>query len=152
MNNIGEELTSIYLRIHGFLQLSNFVIHRTYNDEMGECDILALRLRDMRESVYFKDTGKILFTFKYSDSVLDREELSLSKDVYLWVEVTLRNDVTQKYSEDKFSDSKCSYVTNRLGIQDWADVDYLSSNLFTRNLDTIEYSLRSWYVGISQKI
>ena len=107
MNNVGEELTSIYLRIQGFLQLSNFVIHRTYNNESGECDILALRLRNMKEYIYFKDSPEIVSAFTYSDKVLDQEVLSLSKDVYLWIEVTLSRDVSKEYSEGKFSNSKC---------------------------------------------
>lgn len=130
MNNFGEEDTSIYLRLQGFLTLNNFVIHRTYDNESGECDILALRLRKMKESIFFKGKPDIEASFDYSNKVFDQEGLTLSKDVYLWVEVTLRNKVTKKYAEEKFSASKCKYVIERLGIQDWIDMEYLSSNPF----------------------
>lgn len=130
MSNIGEELTLIYLRVNGFLQLSNFVIHRTENNEKGECDILALRLIKMKESIYFKDKPEIVSSFDYSNKILGHEILNLAKDIYLWVEVTLRDDLTKKYVEGKFSDSKCKYVAERLGIQDWVDTGDLSSNSF----------------------
>ena len=130
MTNIGEELTSIYLRVNGFLQLSNFVIHRTEDNERGECDILALRLLNMKETIYFRDKPEIVSSFDYSNEVLGHKILDLAKDIYLWIEVTLRDKVAQKYVEGKFSNSKCKYVIERLGIQDWVDTDHLSSNSF----------------------
>lgn len=133
MNNIGEQLALIYLRINGFLPLSNFVIHRTDNNETGECDILALRLRNMKESIYFKDRPEVVASFDYSDDVFSHEILNLSKDIYLWVEVTLSNKVSKKYVENKFSNAKCNYVVERLGIQDWANTNNLSSNPFHIN-------------------
>lgn len=128
MNNIGEELALGYFRIQGFFLLPNFVIHRTFNDERGECDILALRLRNMKESIYFKDQPEKESSFDYSDKVLNIDGLDLSKDVYLWIEVTLRKDVSKEYADAKFSDSKCAYVVERLGIHDWIDTDQISNN------------------------
>lgn len=130
MVNIAEELISIYLRVNGFLQLSNFVIHGTADSEKGECDILAVRLLNMKESIYFKGKPKLVSSFDYSNEVLGQKILDLAKDIYLWIEVTLRGKVPPNYVEGKFSDSKCKYVIERLGIQDWVDADHLSSNSY----------------------
>lgn len=105
--------------------LSNFVIHNTENNEKGECDILAIRLRHMKESIYFKGRPEIVSSFDYSDEVLGHNLLNQQRDVYLWVEVTLREKVSEEYVRDKFSDGKCLYVIQRLGIQEWVDMSKL---------------------------
>lgn len=44
MANYGEELAYWYLRLNGFFALTNFVIHRTVDNEYSsDCDVLALR-------------------------------------------------------------------------------------------------------------
>lgn len=133
MSNIGEDFTSIYLRLNGFLQITNFVIHKTEADEKGECDILALRTRNMKEIIYSNTRSETIEAFDYSNEVLGHRELNKEKDIYLWVEVSLAKEIKQKYITNKFTESKCKYVIERLGIQGWVDLDKIIKNPFLTN-------------------
>lgn len=103
MRNYGEELAYWYLRLNGFLVITDFVLHKSENiSRSTDCDLLAVRLPGVEEPIggQSHDWDPVLFSAHFSTEM----------PIGLIAESKTGNDAAKEFTSEQLV-----YAINRLG-------------------------------------